>query len=148
MANASNPVWRENLNSYLPTMKKLILLLLLFTCNYTFAFAQHGKTLQHQKIKIFKPPFQGKRHFCSEESKQVYDVEIKGNNVVISYEKIKIKGVFKNRLLFTNDPEEIEYRHSAGKYNYGKYYVIGTDYFSILNPENGEYFYHQLCKKK
>ncbi len=66
-------------------MKKLILIFLLFTCNYTFAF---DKTQQH---KTFKPPFQGKRHFCSTESKQVYDVEIKGNNVVISYEKIKIK---------------------------------------------------------
>jgi hypothetical protein len=76
-----------------------------------------------------------------------YDVEIKGNNVVISYEKIKIKGVFKNGLLITNDPEEMEYRHNAGKYNYGKYYVIETDYFSVLNSENGEYFYHQLFKK-
>jgi hypothetical protein len=43
-------------------------------------------------------------------------------------------------------PEEIKYRHNAGKYNYGKYYVIGADYFSVLNTENGEYFYHQLCK--
>ena len=97
--------------------------------------------------EIFKSPFQSKWHFCSGESKQVCDVEIKGNNVVISYEKIKIKGVFKNGLLFTNDPEEIEYRHNAGKYNYGKYYIIGTDYFSILNSENGEFFYYQLCKK-
>lgn len=100
-----------------------------------------------QNHKTFKPPFQGKRHFCSIESKQVYDVEIKRNDVVISYEKIKIKGVFKNGLLFTNDPSEIEYRHNAGKCNYGKYYVIGADYFSILNSENGEYFYYQQCKK-
>jgi hypothetical protein len=128
-------------------MKKSILVLLLFICNYTFTFAQHNKIPQHQETKIFKPPFQGKRHFCSAETKMTYDVEIKGNNVVISYEKIKIKGVFKNGLLITNDPEEIEYRHNAGKCNYGKYYVIGTDYFSVLNSENGEYFYHQLCKK-
>ncbi len=128
-------------------MKKAILLLLLFSCHYAFVFAQHNKTSQHQKTKIFKPPFQGKRHFCSAERKMTYDVEIKGNNVVISYEKIKITGVFKNGLLITNDPEEIKYRHNAGKYNYGKYYVIGTNYFSVLNPENGEYFYHQLCKK-
>lgn len=124
-----------------------MLLLLLLTCNYTFAFAQHSKTLQHQIPKIFKPPFQGKRRFCSNESKMTYNVRINGNNVVISYEKIKIKGVFKNGLLFTNDPQEIEYRRNSGKTNYGKYYVIGTDYFSVLNPENGEYFYHQLCKK-
>jgi hypothetical protein len=70
--------------------------------------AQHHKTLQHGQTKIFKPPFQGNRHFCSEESKQIYDVEIKENNVVISFEKIKIKGVFNNGLLFTNDPEEIK----------------------------------------
>jgi hypothetical protein len=130
-------------------MKKTMLLLFLSFFYYTYAFdnTHQQKTYQYQKTKIVKPPFQGKRHFCSEESKQVYVVEIKRNNVVISYEKIKIKGVYKNGLLFTNDPEEIEYRHNAGIYNYGKYYVIGTDYFSILNPENGEYFYHQLCKK-
>jgi len=130
-------------------MKKSALILFLSFCNYAHAFdnTQQQKTYQHQKTKIFKPPFQGKRRFCSEESNQVYIVEIKRNNVVISYEKIKIKGVYKNGLLFTNDPEEIEYRHNAGKYNYGKYYVIGEDYFSILNPENGEYFYHQPCKK-
>lgn len=124
-----------------------MLLLLLFTCNGTFAFAQHNNRVQHQNSKIFKPPFQGKRRFCSSESKMTYDVEINRNNVVISYEKIKIKGVFKNGLLLTNDPEEVEYRRNSGKSNYGKYYVIGADYFSVLNPENGEYFYHQLCKK-
>jgi len=131
-------------------MKKAIFLFLLFACNCTFAFnkTQNYKALLHQKHQALNPPFQGKRYFCSEESKKVYSVEIKGNNVVISYEKIKIKGLYKNGLLFTNDPEEIEYRHNAGKYNYGKYYVIGQDYFSILNPENGEYFYHQLCKKE
>ena len=124
-----------------------MLLLLLVTCNYTFAFAQHNKTVQHQKTRVIKPPFQGKRRFCSSESRMTYDVEISGNNVVISYEKIKIKGVFKNGLLLTNDPAEIEYRRNSGKYNYGKYYVIGADYFSVLNSENGEYFYYHLCKK-
>jgi hypothetical protein len=74
------------------------------------------------------------------------DVEISENNVVISNEKIKIKGVFKNGLLLTNDPEEIEYRRNSGKTNYGKYYVIGANYFSVLNSENGKYFYYQLCK--
>ncbi len=128
-------------------MKKLMLLLLFLTCNCTFAFAQHNKIVRHQKTKTFKTPFQGERRFCSGESSTTYDVKISGNNVIISYEKIKIKGIFKNGLLFTNDPQEIEYRRNAGKYNYGKYYVIGADYFSVLNPENGEYFYHQLCKK-
>jgi hypothetical protein len=129
-------------------VKKSILLLFLFSYGYSFPFDKnHYQISQYQKTKIFKPPFQGKRRFCSTESKQVYDVEIIGNNVVISYEKIKLKSVFKKGLLFTNDPKETEYRHNAGKYNYGKYYVLGPDYFSILNPENGEYFYHQLCKK-
>jgi len=128
-------------------MKKSIFFLLLFTCNYTFAPAQNNKTFHHEKTKMFKPPFQGIRHFCSDESKMTYYVEIKGNTVFISYENIKITGAYKNGLLITNDSKEIEYRHNAGKYNYGKYYVIGTDYFSVLNPENGEYFYYQLCKK-
>lgn len=128
-------------------MKKLMLHLLFFTCNCTFAFAQHNKIIQHQKTRIIKPPFQGKRLFCSSEIKMTYDVEISGNNVVISYEGIKVKGVFKrNGLLLTNDPEEIEYRRNSGKINYGKYYVIGANYFSVLNSENGEYFYYQLCK--
>jgi hypothetical protein len=131
-------------------MKRAILLLLLFTCNYSFAVdkTHNHKKLQDEKTKVSKPPFQGKRHFCSNESNIIYDVEIKGNNVIISYGKIKIKGIFKNRLLFTNDPDEVEYRHNAGRYNYGKYYVIGKDYFSKLNSENGEYFYYQLCKIK
>lgn len=55
--------------------------------------------------------------------------------------KTKITGTFKKDKLFTNDPEEIEYRKFAGKY-----YVIGADYFSILNSENGEYRYYTLCK--
>ena len=71
-------------------MKKSILILLLFSCNYTFTFAQNNKIFQRQKTKIFNPSFQGKGHFCSSENKMTYDVEIKGNNVVISYEKIKI----------------------------------------------------------
>ncbi len=135
-------------------MKKFILLLFLFICNYTFAIKPafnteefQNITLHQKKIKPFKPPFQGKRHFCSYETSMTYDVEINGNSVIISSEKIKIKGVYKNGFLFTNDPDEIAYTHNAGKYNYGKYYVIGTDYFSKLNAENGEYFYYQLCKK-
>ncbi|MGN6601478.1 MAG: hypothetical protein ACTHK8_03450 [Ginsengibacter sp.] len=127
-------------------MKKSVLLLLLFACHLTLAFGQH-KEGELQKKKIVKPPFEGKRHFCSAESNMTYDVEIKGNKVVISYEKIKIKGIFKNGLLFTNDPQEIEYRRIAGQTNYGKYYVIGTDYFSVLNPENSEYFYYHRSKK-
>jgi hypothetical protein len=128
-------------------MKKSILLLLLCTCNYTFAFAQHSKTSQHQETKIFKSPFQGKRHFCSDKGNLIYDVDINGNNVIISSGKVKIKGFFKKGLLFTDDPEEIEYRHFSRKYNYGKYYIINPDYVGVLNSENGDHIYYQLCKK-
>jgi hypothetical protein len=50
-------------------MKKSMLLLLLFTWNCTFTFAQHHKIVQHEKAKTFKPPFQGKRLFCSSEAR-------------------------------------------------------------------------------
>src|SRR5437764_15491915 len=106
-------------------MIKLLLALFLFTCNYTFAINKtlHLNTLENQKTKPFKPPFQGIRHFCSSESKQTYNVTIKGNDVIITYSTVRIKGTFKKGLLFTDDPKEIEYRKDAGKHNYGKYYV-------------------------
>lgn len=100
-----------------------------------------------QKKLIFTSPFQGTKIFCKYGSKSKYIVSITGNNVLIVSDKAKIKGVFKRDKLFTNDPEEIEYRKIAGKYNYGKYYVIGTDYFCVLNVENGEYSYYTLCKQ-
>ena len=43
-----------------------------------------------------------------------YYVEIKENTILISYENIKITGAFENGLPITNDPEEIEYRHTQG----------------------------------
>lgn len=97
------------------------------------------------KITIYAP-FEGKKAFCAYGSESKYIVTIKGNNVLIVTGKTKITGAFKKDKLFTNDPQEIEYRKFAGKYNYGKYYVIGADYFSILNSENGEYRYYTLCK--
>ena len=100
-----------------------------------------------QKKLIFASPFQGEKIFCKYGSKSKYIVTITGNNVLIVSDKAKINGVFKRGKLFTNDPEEIEYRKFTGKYNYGKYYVIGTDYFSVLNAENGEYSYYTLCKQ-
>jgi hypothetical protein len=100
----------------------------------------------NQKIITLVPPFQGRRNFCSDESKQTYSVIIRGHNVTISYGKVSIKGIVKNGLLFTNDPKEIAYRHNAGKYNYGKYYVLEPAYFSVLNSENGEYRFYKLCK--
>jgi hypothetical protein len=99
-----------------------------------------------QKHKTFDPPFQGKKTFCSYGSKAKYIVIVKANNVVITSGKKQYKGVFKAGKLFTNDPEEIEYRKYAGKYNYGKFYVLGTDYFSVLNAENGEYSYYTVCR--
>lgn len=100
-----------------------------------------------QKKLIFASPFQGEKIFCAYGNKSKYIVTITGNNVLIVSDKAKIKGVFKRDKLFTNDPEEIEYRKIARKYNYGKYYVISTDYFSVLNAENGEYSYYTLCKQ-
>src|SRR5882757_4522505 len=111
---------------------KYLLFLTAFICTvFTGVFAQVTKA-KHYKSNT---PFQGTRHFCSDYSKQTYDVTIKGNGIVISYPKFKAKGIFKNGLVFTNDPHEIEYRHSAGKYNYGKYYIIEADYFSVLIAE-------------
>ncbi len=100
-----------------------------------------------QKKQKSNSPFQGKRIFCSSDNDAKYLVTIKGNSVLIVIDNIKVTGVFKKDKLLTNDPSEIEYRKFAGKYNYGKYYVIGDDYFSVLNPENGEYRYFTLCKK-
>ena len=98
------------------------------------------------KKKKTNTPFQGKKTFCSADNDAKYFVTIKGNNVVIVIGNIKITGLYKKDKLFTNDPDEIEYRKFAPKNNYGKYYVIGIDYFSILNSENSEYRYFTLCK--
>ena len=91
-------------------------------------------------------PFQGKRVFCSADSDTKYAVTIKGDRVIIVTGNSKITGIFKRDLLFTDDAEEIEYRKLAPKNNYGKFYVIGADYFSVLNAENSEYRYYDLCK--
>lgn len=129
-------------------MKKSTLLLLLFFRQSAFAnnVIHDCKILQYQNRKAFIPPFQGKRHFCSDESKQEYYVTIKGNDVIIAYATVKIRGTFKKGLLFTNDKNEMEYNRYAGKHNYGKYYILKADYFSVLNGENGEYFYYSVCK--
>ena len=83
--------------------------------------------------------------FCSADSKAKYIITITDDSVLIAIDRIKIKGVFKKDKLFTNDPREVEYRRFSHAC-YGKYFVIGTDYFSILNSENGEYRYYTLCK--
>ncbi len=111
----------------------------------TFVDSSPIKKINTQNKAAIYAPFQGKKTFCAYGSESKYIVTIKGNNVLIVTGKIKITGTFKKDKLFTNDPEEIEYRKFAGKYNYGKYYVIGADYFSILNSENGEYRYYTLC---
>ncbi|MEP7231635.1 MAG: hypothetical protein ABI691_15345 [Ginsengibacter sp.] len=112
----------------------------------TFVDSPPAKKINTQNKATIYAPFQGKKAFCAYGSESKYFVAIKGNNVLIVNGKTKITGAFKKDKLFTNDPEEIEYRKLAGKYNYGKYYVIGADYFSILNSENGEYRYYTLCK--
>ncbi len=104
------------------------------------------KKINTQNKITISAPFQGKKAFCAYGSESKYIVTIKGNNVLIVTGKSKITGAFKKDKLFTNDPGEIRYRKFAGKYNYGKYYVIGADYFSVLNSENGEYRYYTLCK--
>ncbi|MEP7233321.1 MAG: hypothetical protein ABI691_23885 [Ginsengibacter sp.] len=125
-------------------MKKLVLisisfLLTLFTSDSGFS--------QTQKSHYFAP-FQGKKVFCSTDHEEKAFVTIKGNAVNVIIGKKKITGTYKsNKILLTNDPGEIEYRKTAGKYHYGTFYVIATDYVSILEPENGEYPYtYELCK--
>ncbi len=94
-------------------------------------------------------PFQGKKVFCSTTQNEKAFITIKGNQVNIVIGNKKITGIYKSRkILLTNDPAEIEYRKSAGKYHYGTYYVIEKNYVSILEPENGEYPYtYELCKQ-
>ena len=119
--------------------------------NHTFLNIRMDSIPAKNKINLQKKPksnapFKGKRIFCSSDREAKYLVTIKGNSVLIVIDNIKVTGLFKKDKLFTNDPEEIEYRRFSGKYNYGKFYVIGVDYFSVLNPENGEYRYYTLCK--
>ena len=104
-----------------------------------------NKITIQKKIKT-NTPFQGKKTFCSNGSDAKYEVTIKGITVLIVIDNKKVTGVYKKDKLFTNDPEEIEYRKFALKNNYGKFYVITTDYFNVLNPENGEYMYFASCK--
>jgi hypothetical protein len=104
----------------------------------------HGRTAAQKKSKG-AIPFQGKKMFCSADSRAKYIITITNDSVLITIDRIKIKGVFKKDKLFTDDPREVEYRRFSHAY-YGKYFVIGTDYFSILNSENGEYSYYTLCK--
>ncbi len=126
---------------------KFLLLFIAAIC-FTATNISAQKTKATHSIKKYTIPFQGKRHFCSDESRMTYDVEIKGNKVIITYPKFKATGYFKNGLVFTNDPQEVEYRNAAGKYNYGKYYIIEAEYFSVLLTENGEYNSYNRCTLK
>jgi hypothetical protein len=112
-----------------------------------FVFISISSNGYFQKPHFFAP-FQGKKVFCSTEHSEKVLVSITGNQVTIVIGKRKIIGNYKStKILLTNDPEEISYRKTAGKYHYGTYYVIQNDYLSILEPENGEYAYtYELCK--
>ncbi|MBC7511428.1 MAG: hypothetical protein H7320_22180 [Ferruginibacter sp.] len=123
-------------------VKKIGIISLLLVFHSLMASSSNSKA-QTERV----PPFQGTRKFCSDESKQTYSVKIKGSNVIIAYASVKIKGSFKKGLLLTNDPKEVEYWRYGGKHNYGKYYILKADYFSVLIPENGEYYFYTLCKQ-
>jgi hypothetical protein len=134
--------------------KDLILFLILIACfnisksaaiNYSDSIPVKHK-INIQKKNKSTSPFQGKKIFCSADNDAKYTVTIKGNNVLIVIDNKRITGVYKKDKLFTNDPEELEYRKLAPKNNYGKFYVVATDYFSVLNLENSEYRYFTLCK--
>jgi hypothetical protein len=132
--------------------KKIAGILLLSTLHSLIAVGSNleavsPKTLT-KKIKKNHPPFRGQKKFCSDEGRQTYTVTIKGYSIVLSNSSAKIKGIFKNGLLFTNDPDEISYRRYAKKHNYGKYYMIDKDYLNVLNGETGEYFFYTRCDKK
>ena len=135
-------------------MRKIITIILLIICTVN---TRAGKLLcivgslsctnNYSPLKIPKAPYQGTRKFCSDESRQIYTVTIRGNYVIIFYGDVYITRSFKKGLLFTNDPNEIKYRRSGNKkYNYGKYYVVTASYFSVLNTENGEYSFYSICK--
>ena len=134
--------------------KDFILFLIFIACfnisksaaiNYSDSIPIKHKINIQKKINSTSP-FQGKKIFCSADSDAKFAVTIKGNNVLIIIDNKRITGVYKKDKLFTNDPEEIEYRKFAPKNNYGKFYVISNDYFSVLNSENSEYRYFSLCK--
>ena len=110
----------------------------------TDSLALQSKILVQKKSKT-SAPFQGKKMFCSADSKAKYIITITNDSVLVAIDHIKIRGVFKKGKLLTNDPREVEYRRFSHAYD-GKYFVIGTDSFSILNSENGEYSYYTLCK--
>lgn len=112
---------------------------------YTDSIPVKNKLSIQKKTKS-NAPFQGKRIFCSSDSDAKYVVTIKGNNVTIVTDNNRVTGVYKKDKLFTNDTREIEHRKFSPKYNYGSFYVIGADYFSVLNAENGEYRYYTLCE--
>jgi|SRR6185312_732317 len=122
-------------------MQKIIFSIALFT------LISISGNAYSQKVRFFAP-FQGKKFFCSTRHSEKALVSISGNQVTIVIGKRKIIGNYKStKILLTNDPEEIAYRKTAGKYHYGTYYVVQKDYFSILEPENGEYAYtYELCK--
>ena len=135
--------------------KDFILFLILISCynisksapaiNYSDSIPVKHKITIQKKINSTSP-FQGKKFFCSADSDAKFAVTIKGNNVLIVIDNKRITGVYKKDKLFTNDPEEIAYRKFAPRNNYGKFYVIANDYFSVLNSENSEYRYFSLCK--
>jgi hypothetical protein len=105
--------------------KSLVIFLGLLACFYTLK-AENLKALHFviiltdstplasetyiQKKRRATAPFQGKKTYCSYGSASKYIITIRENNVLITSDKIKIKGIYTGDRLLTNDPGEIEYR--------------------------------------
>jgi hypothetical protein len=69
-------------------------------------------------------------------------------NKITVQKKIKTNTPFQGKRTFCSSGSDARYayRKFAPKNNYGKFYVITTDHFNVLNPENGEYMYFASCK--
>ena len=127
---------------------KLIICIISMLCFHT----SNSISQTHTTKKInFQTPFQGTKYYCTPDNNQTFQITITKNQVAITLPTYKtfpehtFKGTIKNGIVLTNDPDEVAYRKGAGKYKYGKYYLIENDTFGTLNGENGDYSWFYPC---
>jgi hypothetical protein len=84
--------------------------------------------------------------YCSPYAKTKYKVLITGSKIRITrlYKEYKnvFTGIYKKGRIFSNDPNEKKSRSANGRY-----YKLQDHSFGVLNIENGDYDWFELCSE-
>lgn len=134
-------------------MKKMLfsaLLVICMLCDYALPEAGTKAGFLHQRVLSVNnnsdTTLEKEKVYCSSYAKTKYRVQITKGKITITrlYKEYRyvITGKLKNGKIYSDDPNEKNFRPV-----WGKYYLLGKNSFSVLNIENGEYERFTLCKE-